>query len=215
MNLSKDYPAKRSRRQGRGERYREGRPRRPDGPSFRLFVAVEIPEEATGGLVAWQRDFLAVDRALRLVPREQLHITLIFLGQKSEEELVRVSGQLDELADEDPLTSFEAAATAMVGLPKGRTPRVIAASIEEPAGRLKSIHGRLAAALARKQLFQSQRRQFFPHVTIARARGRVRLDLDQMQPEPVKFTAVRITLYNSILKSSGAIHQALKTVQLK
>ncbi len=208
------YPARSSRRQGRGERYREGRPRQPEDPSYRLFIAAEIPAAATRGLVAWQREFLAGDRALRLVPEEQLHITLIFLGQMREKELALISGQMAELGRRDPLTSFPVTAEELVGLPKGKNPRVIAATLAEPAGRLRSIHGRLAGGFREKRLYKPGKRRFFPHVTIARARGKVRLVPAEIHPEPVKFTAVRITLYNSILKPSGAVHRALETVQL-
>ena len=217
--MSKDYPARSSRRQGRGERYAEGGWRRPEGPSYRLFIAVDIPSEATRRLVDWQREFLVGDRALRMVPEDQMHVTLVFLGRLKEKELGQASAQLDELGMPEP---FEVTANGLVGLPKGRSPRVIAAGIEAPGeplgkpdGRLKAIHDQLAAGLVAKRLYKRETRQFFPHVTIARARGRTRLDLSQIHTEPVKFTAVRITLYNSVLKQGGAVHQALKTVQLK
>ncbi len=211
--MNRSYPAKSSRRQGRGERYREGR-RCPEGPSYRLFIAAEIPPEATRALAGWQKQFLSSEKSLRLVPETHLHITLIFMGQTQEKELLAASGQMAELGRSDPLTSFEVTADGLVGLPKGRNPRVIAASLVEPAGRLKSIHDRLAAGLTQKNIYKREKRRFFPHVTIARARRKTKFNLAEIQPEPVKFTAVRITLYNSILKPSGAIHQALETVQL-
>ena len=212
--MNHEYPAKPSRRQGRGERFREGHERRPEGPSYRLFIAVEIPAEATHALTLWQRRFLTGDRTLRLTPEEQLHITLAFLGHMPEKELGLASEQLDELGRQVPLEPFPVTASGIVGMPQRRPPRVIAAAIEEPAGRLKKIHDALAAGQAEKQLYKREKRPFFPHVTIARVRGRTGLDPAALHPEPVKFTAVRITLYNSILKSGGADHKALKTVQL-
>ncbi|MHB8142729.1 MAG: RNA 2',3'-cyclic phosphodiesterase [Thermoleophilia bacterium] len=212
--MNRDYPARPSRRQGRGERFHEGHERRPEGPTFRLFIAVEIPPEVTRRLAGWQQEYLAGDRALRLTPEEQLHITLVFLGHMREKELGLASEQMDELDGESPPDSFDVTADGVVGLPRRGAPRVIAAAIEEPAGILRQIHDRLVAGLVEKQLYQREKRPFFPHVTIARVRGRTQLDLEAIHPDPVKFTAVRITLYNSILKSSGVVHKALKTVQL-
>jgi 2'-5' RNA ligase len=209
--LSKNFAARFSRRQGRGERYAEGRGRRPEHASYRLFIAVEIPLTATRALVAWQQQFLASDPALRLTPAEQLHITLVFLGQMGERERDGVALQLDELGRPE---SFEVVVDAIVGLPRDRSPRVIAAGLKEPTGRLNAIHDKLAVGLVEKQLYKREKRPFFPHITLARARGRMHLNLSEIQPEPVKFTAVRVTLYNSILKPSGAIHQALKSVHL-
>ncbi|MDO8736873.1 MAG: RNA 2',3'-cyclic phosphodiesterase [Thermoleophilia bacterium] len=216
--MARDFPARPSRRQGRGERYAEGRGRpargmggQRQGPSYRLFVAVEIPAEAIRGLVGWQHEYLAKDKALRLTPVEQLHITLAFLGQKDEDELDQTSKLLDEL---ESRRAFEIEAKRLVGMPRGRSPRVIAVECMEPSGRLKAIHDELAAGLAAKGLYKPEKREFFPHVTVARARGRSHIDLTGITPETVKFTAVRVSLYNSILKASGALHEALKTVQL-
>lgn len=199
--MNRDYPAKPARR---------GAPKKPR-PSFRLFIAVELPAEVTQELVRWQQEYLARDQALRLVPEEQLHITLVFLGQMEERERDQAAAQLDEIAG---LSAFEVAATEIVGLPRKRPPRVIAAAMEEPTGLLSGIHDRLAAGLVEKNLYKQEKRPYFPHVTIARAKGRTRLDLEGIHPEPVKFTAVRVTLYNSILKREGALHQGLKSVQL-
>ncbi len=216
--MNKDYPARPSRRQGRGERYAEGRQQsgrgrggQRQGPSFRLFVAVEIPVEATRELVRWQQEYLASDRSLRMIPEGQLHVTLAFLGQKDEAERDLAASRLGRLTMRE---CFEVKVTGLVGLPRNRSPRVIAAACEEASGRLAALHGELAAALVAEGLYEKEKRPFFPHVTMARSRGRTRFDPAETAPEPVKFTAVRVTLYNSVLQSSGALHEALKTVQL-
>lgn len=184
---------------------------RQNRPGYRLFIAVDIPGKAIGELVNWQQQYLASDRALRVTPEGQLHITLVFLGQMGEGERELAEAQVDALTER---TAFKVAVTGLVGLPKGRSPRVIAAGIEDPAGRIKAIHDELAAGLVEKRLYKREKRSYFPHVTIARARGRPRPDLLDIHPEPVQFTAVRVTLYNSILRPSGAVHEALKSVQL-
>ncbi len=162
-------------------------------------------------LARWQREFLAHDRILRMTPEDQLHVTLAFLGQKSEKERDAASACLAGL---DLGEVFEVSCKELVGLPRGRSPRVIAAACEELSGRLTAIHSKLTAALVSEGLYEKEKRPYFPHVTVARARGRTRFDPAAVSPEPVKFTAVRVTLYNSVLKASGASHEALKTVQL-
>jgi 2'-5' RNA ligase len=179
--------------------------------SYRLFMAVDLPSEAVDRLLGWQQQYLVSDRALRMTPAEQLHVTLVFLGQMDERELEVAADQLERIED---LSSFTMTATHLVGLPKGRIPRVIAAGFDEPIVRISEIHDELAAALMAKRLYKKEKRPYFPHVTIARARGRPRIIPSEITPEPVQFTAVRVTLYNSILKPKGAEHQALKTVQL-
>lgn len=210
--MNRDYPAKPRRRVKNDQVQRGGSKERDAGqPSCRLFFAVDIPEEAVQELVSWQQHYLVSDRALRLTPDRQLHITLAFLGKMNEIQREQAALLLDEIVG---VSSFETAATGMVGLPRGRTPRVIAAAMEAPAGTLMEIHDRLAAGLVEKNLYDREKRPYFPHVTIARARGKTHIDLTEIKPDPVKFTAVRVTLYNSILNREGALHRALKTVQL-
>lgn len=194
------------------DRGRSGRPARSAGsPSYRLFIAVELPGEVIEELLSWQNKYLKADPALRITPKGQLHITLVFLGQMGHGERDLAEAQLDEMTER---AALKLAATGLVGLPEGRSPRVIAAGIEDPGGRIKVIHDELVAGLVEKRLYKREKRPYFPHVTVARGRGRPRINLLDIHPEPVQFTAVRVTLYNSILKSDGAVHKALKTAKL-
>jgi 2'-5' RNA ligase len=187
-----------------------GRP--SDRPhSYRLFIAIDIPDEAVAELLQWQQRHLAGDRTLRLTPAEQLHVTLVFLGQMDERRLERCAAQLERIEDR---RAFELTADRLVGLPKGHNPRVVAAAFGEPGERPRQLHDELAAGLTAKRLYKKEKRPWFPHITIARSRGRTRLRPAGITPEPVKFTAVRVTLYNSILKPSGAEHRPLKSVRL-
>jgi 2'-5' RNA ligase len=179
--------------------------------SYRLFLAVEVPAQAISGLLDWQEAYLAADPVLRMTPAEQLHITLAFIGQAGDREKELAFTQLDEMPARD---SFAATLTGLAGLPRGRFPRVIAARVEDLSGTLSVIHDDLTAGMVKKRIYKREKRPFFPHITIARARGRTKLDVAAINPEPIQFTAVRVTLYNSILKPSGALHKALKTVQL-
>jgi 2'-5' RNA ligase len=181
-----------------------------DSP-YRLFIAVEIPSGAVQQLLQWQELYLASDRALRMTPAGQLHVTLAFLGQMGEKGLEIAGDQLDRIEDR---SSFAMTATHLVGLPKGRLPRVIAAGFDDPLVRIGELHDQLVEGLVAKRLYKKEKRPYFPHVTIARSRGKPRVRPVEITPEPIQFTAVRVTLYNSILKQSGAEHRPLKSVQL-
>lgn len=182
-----------------------------DKHALRLFVAVDIPPAAVDTLISWQELYLPADPALRMTPPGQLHVTLAFIGSVGDRERDLAFRQMEEL---ERTAGFTATIDALVGLPRGRNPRVIAARVDEPAGKLSALHEELTAGLAAKGIYQRGKRPFCPHVTIARSRRGSRIDLATIAPEPFQFTAVRTTLYNSILKPSGALHKALKSVQL-
>lgn len=178
---------------------------------MRLFIAVDIPGAAVECLAGWQQQYLASDPHLRLTPKEQMHVTLLFLGQAGKEDADAAAAALDVLAGTG---SFDVTATALAGLPRGRRPRVVAAELEDPAEALKSAQERLLDELARRGLDRREKRGFHPHVTLARSRGNTRIRPENITPEHCLFTAVRVSLYNSILNQGGAVHTVLKSVQL-
>src|SRR5436190_986551 len=69
----------------------------------RLFCALTLPDEALDALVHWQRNALRCDA--RASGRDQLHVTLAFLGHRPADEVEAVAGALREAvaARGDPL----------------------------------------------------------------------------------------------------------------
>ena len=63
------------------------------GNLVRAFVAVNIPEPAASELVAFLENLKPLAH-LRWVKREQLHITLRFLGEQTPEAIARVKSAL-------------------------------------------------------------------------------------------------------------------------
>ena len=68
---------------------------------LRLFLAIRLPEPAVEALAGWQAREL---RRRRIVPRENLHVTLAFLGSRPAGELPAILGVLERAAaDAAPL----------------------------------------------------------------------------------------------------------------
>ena len=63
---------------------------------LRLFAALPLPPDALERLTAWQHRELAAVGDARLVPPENLHVTLAFLGSQP---AVELDGILRVLAD--------------------------------------------------------------------------------------------------------------------
>src|SRR3954451_23604691 len=68
----------------------------PDDERLRLFLALRLPDEALDEIVAWQAASLHGE--LRVVPRENLHLTLAFLGHRPAGELPGIAGALRSAA---------------------------------------------------------------------------------------------------------------------
>ena len=58
-----------------------------DRERLRLFLALRLPDDAVRALVRWQRDDLGAPTGVRIVPEENLHVTIAFLGSRPAGEL--------------------------------------------------------------------------------------------------------------------------------
>lgn len=186
-------------------------------PRARLFVALDLPEELRDGIVAWGRSELD-DPALRVVPRESLHITLAFLGYLPEKEIWRLTKIVEGL--EAPVLSIELGDPVVKPSPK--RPRLFALPASSPGA--VTLQAELEEQLVSARLYRPEKRPFWPHITVARVKPENRgskpprrvertpggLPKDLLQPTNL----VRVTLYRSEIQPQGARYTPLAQVEL-
>ena len=171
---------------------------------LRLFCGLRLPDDALDRLVSWQQAELA-GADVRLVAREQLHVTLAFLGSRSADEVPAIVEALRTTAGdaEPPLVqAVRYRETRSVGM-------VVLAETDDRAARFADD---LQRRLAELGVYEREARPWLPHVTVARFRSRPRL-----QPAPPDLGAVSpsdAALYNSVLRSTGAQYVILESVAL-
>jgi 2'-5' RNA ligase len=183
-------------------------------PRLRLFVALDLPDEVLDPLVAWREEAIGAVPELRLLPRESLHVTLVFLGYQAERDAERIG----EICFADPPGPFELRAEKLVGVPP-RRPRLYALALEDPGGAVAAWQEALAAALERARLYEPEKRPFWSHVTLARAkrdRAAPRIDAPLDLPDELRrsFKAEQATLYRSTLTPRGAVYEPLARTAL-
>jgi 2'-5' RNA ligase len=171
----------------------------------RLFVAAELPEAAMDALVAWPPEH----EALRAVPRQSLHVTLAFLGERAESVVTVVGSLLDELAR--PVGGLSLGQACW--LPP-RRPRVLAVELGGAEG-LTVLQAELTEALTSSIGFAPERRRFLPHVTVARVRHRAPPDSLPELPDAGTFAATWLTLFRSHLSPKGSRYEALARASLE
>src|SRR4051812_36429593 len=66
------------------------RKERPGSPRARLFVAMDLPEDARAALAGWREQAFAGREDVRLAAVATLHVTLVFLGWMAEKEIPRI-----------------------------------------------------------------------------------------------------------------------------
>jgi RNA 2',3'-cyclic 3'-phosphodiesterase len=172
---------------------------------LRLFCALPLPGDPVRDLVAWQSRELKAARDVRIVPPENLHVTLAFLGGRPTTDVDPILGVLRHAAtDVAPpvLTPVRYRETRSVGM-------VVFA---DAGGWATRIALRVATGLEELGVYERERREWLPHVTVLRFRARPRLE--PPLPELGPFSPSEVALYHSVLRPSGAQYEILESVAL-
>lgn len=134
--------------------------------SFRGFIAAEVGSQPT--VEAFQEELRATGADLKLVPPENLHVTLKFLGDTPEERVPEILEALERAAA--PAAPGRLELRGAGAFPKPAAPRVVWVGVGDGADTLTGVAERLEDALEPLG-FPRERRDFHPHVTVARTRG--------------------------------------------
>jgi 2'-5' RNA ligase len=177
------------------------------GERIRLFCALRLPATVLDHLVEWQREELSggLPPHGRLVSRENLHVTLAFLGHRPEGELEAIVGALRAAAEaaEHPLFSLRGyRETRSVGM----------LTFDDEGGRAAALAQDLFARLEALGVYEPERRKWLPHVTVLRFRNRPRLRPELPGLEP--FAPSDAAAYLSRLRPGGAQYEVLESVAL-
>jgi RNA 2',3'-cyclic 3'-phosphodiesterase len=175
------------------------------GERLRLFVALLLPDEAVTSLVQWQSAELVGRPELRLVPAENLHVTVAFLGARPADEVEPIAALLRETADEAASPVFEP-----VRYRETRSVAMIVLDDHEQRG--ASLSERLFDGLEALGVYEREQRKWFPHVTVARFRNRP--GLAPPLPPLGRVVSSEIAVMMSRLRPSGAEYEILESVSL-
>jgi RNA 2',3'-cyclic 3'-phosphodiesterase len=171
---------------------------------LRLFCALLLPDEALDELVAWQGANLPAG-ALRPVPRENLHVTLAFLGGRPAREVPVVVEALRAAA-------VSAAPVELRPTRYRETGSVGMIVCEEVGGAGAAFAADLGERLERAGVYRREGRPWLAHVTVVRFRKR-----PSLRPHVVSggnIRSVRCALYRSSLGPGGAQYDVLESMAL-
>lgn len=174
--------------------------------TIRSFVALEIDSAAAGALERAGRAAAGLDRRVRGLKKDTLHMTVAFLGEIEPEltgAIHAASRAAFETAQAETLSSVGA-----VFFPSARRPATLCLELEKSAVLAESVR-RLHVNLAATG-FRPDRRVFRPHVTFARLRtGFDETQLGELVKTvaphlPAAVTVTGVGQYESVLEKSGA-----------
>ena len=184
--------------------------------AIRIFIAIKLSSQMENRLTLVRQQLMMRDiKDIRWVKRENIHLTIRFLGDIPTGKVGDIITVLDEAAKRS--SPFVLRIGGIGAFPNKRTPRVVWVGVDTPL-ELIDLHRNIERGLD-KIGFQSDEKGLKPHLTI----GRVKREASRQSLEMLvnnEFPTVgeqmveSIHLIESELRPEGAIYSTLVTVNL-
>jgi len=186
--------------------------------SVRTFLALDVDAAIRRRLAAIASELCIDGATVRPVARDNIHVTLNFLGEVADAALNDVCLAVADVAA--TVEPFEFVVRSVRCMPPRGRPRIVWADVDDPTGRLATLQKDLTGAMADLG-FRPDHRRYQPHLTIARvkhvsAADALRAVADQYT-ETVFGTQAggQVTTYTSELTPQGPIYTAAARAPLR
>lgn len=188
---------------------------------LRLFVAIELGVEMREALADLQAELrrCGLER-LRWVRPEGIHLTLKFLGETTSDKLPTIREALAESVEGVPPHRLSLGSLGVFGSRRG--PQVLWVDLEGDLAPLRQLQRRVEEGLEAAG-FPRERREFSPHLTLARVRPEsaramaplIAKALQEIQPPAIGMEVREVSLMRSSLQPGGAVYEQLAAFPLE
>lgn len=185
----------------------------------RIFAAVEIPENIRRAAAEYGRNLRNNFANLKIgwEKTEKLHLTLKFFGETDNKQIPKISEILKNAAAS--VNKFEIAIAETGIFPSTRNPRVLWLGVKHDKEKsLEVLNSKIETQIA-KLGFAREKRNFNPHLTIARLRepqnaGEIVAFHLRQKFEPLAFSVSEIVLFQSALQPNGSVYSKIESFNL-
>lgn len=177
---------------------------------MRTFISVDVPvtEELRSLL-----DSLKMMDSVRVVPENQLHLTLKFLGDTDEKKVEKLCSELRRsLEGTGP---FDIVIQGTGAFPNLRNPRVLWLGVKDPERLIDAAD--IVDSTMKGLKIKADDKKFSPHLTVGRINGRYDLKDFFKDNDGKIFSSFRcdhIDVMKSVLTPKGAIHSVIESIEL-
>ena len=181
---------------------------------MRTFIAIELSEEIKDSLAQIQSHLKYAGADVKWVDKDNIHLTLKFLGEIDDKICEKVKAALDEIAEST--APFELSLKDIGAFPKIEFPRVIWVGLDKGAKESTELAAKVDEALSRLG-FDKETHPFAAHLTIGRVRSPKNKEelREKVSSFSKQFTADSLQYINSIhlfqstLTPTGSIYAKL------
>ncbi len=168
---------------------------------MRVFIAVDVDNEAKSQIYSLYSPFVKEYKGIKWVSKENLHITLSFLGDVNEDRIVDLKSIIDEIPI---LFGREFLIDRISAFPNIRNPKVIWCGASRDYLDLYEYRKRLVSRL-KGSGFDIDDKRFIPHITIGRVKKNGPFNVvNRIGDICILANLTSVTLYQSILSPQGA-----------
>ena len=186
--------------------------------SMRIFIAIELSDEIKDTLAQFISHLKYAGADVKWVEKNNIHLTLKFLGEITEEKLQKVESALEIVCGQT--APFEISLKDIGAFPRIEAPRVIWVGLGKGAREAANLAKKIDEALS-KLGFQEEARPFAAHLTIGRVRSPKNKSAlkDKLTTYNLEFTTkpqsvLSVNLYQSTLTPKGPIYTKLHEARL-
>lgn len=181
-------------------------------PTSRLFTAISLSEPVRSSVYAVAETLADEIEGVRWVRRENLHVTLRFLGEFPDSRVAEYLSWMREAAAHLPL---RLSVGGVGGFPSSGSARVIWVGARDDTGEIEKVYNVLDKG-AEKCGLKREGRKYRPHITVGRA-GRRPMDIpasaiERFRDEYIELEVSDIVLYRSVLDRAGAIYTVIERI---
>jgi 2'-5' RNA ligase len=185
---------------------------------IRTFIAVGLDSALRDRCVALQEKLSRSGTEVKWVERENIHVTLLFLGEVDDRELPALCKAVAAVAKGH--AGFALSLQGVGCFPHARRPRVVWAGLGLGTAELVALHDALEPPLLELGCYRREERQYTPHVTLGRVQGdgdaaalaQALSGFNNWQGGEMDVDAIRVMA--SELTRDGPIYTVLSTVPL-
>lgn len=169
---------------------------------MRAFIAIPLPEEVKDNALLLQE--VLDKKTFRLVKRDNLEMTIAFLGEIDEKEIPKIINKLEKIRFDE----FKLKTNSIGFFPSENKIRVVWIGLEKNEEFMRLQHDIRALFDFKEKLM--------PHITIARARELIvdkenhwKKKLSALEHDEIEFTVDRFILFESVPGPEGHVHKVL------
>ena len=177
---------------------------------MRCFIAIDLPNEIKEEIVKIQKQLPEAKQ--KLVEKENLHLTLVFLDEIDDYKINQIKNSLKEIT----FDKFQASLGKIGIFPSESFIRVVWVSME-PSQTIKQLHDEIFEKIKNIGKFD---KRFESHITIARVKyiqdkENFIKKLKQISINPIKFSVNEFAIKKSSLTRQGPIYEDIIKFELK